>query len=112
MMLKLHGQLVNEEIRQQLRRQLGPKAIEAMGSLLSGDRVDVWRDRKTGVIHTATVYDPEVRLQGVEQFRKAVSLEEKPAVPQTVVNVQQNNETSISSAGYDFESRLRSIRAK
>ena len=46
-------------------------------------------------------------MLGIEQYRKTVSLEEKPMqAPTTVVNVQQNNRPLAP----DFEERMRRIR--
>lgn len=111
--LKLKAQLDNEELRDKIRSRLGDKLLQAIESMLEGQQVIVSKDKETGAILTETITNPKIQAVGVEQFRKAVSLEEKPAPPQTIVNVQQNNSTpSASSEGLDFESRLRAIRQK
>ena len=53
------------------------------------------------------IEDPKALMLGIEQYRKTVSLEEKPTqAPTTVVNVQQNNRPMAP----DFEERIRRIR--
>ena len=48
-------------------------------------------------------------LQAVKEFAKLVSLEQKPAVAGTVVNVNQTT-NAIVGQGEDFEERIRRLR--
>jgi hypothetical protein len=105
---KLKGALKNEEIREEVRDKLGVKFLASLEKLLDGTRVVVQRNKDTGQITMHEIADPEIMAQGVEQFRKVTSLEEKPAA-QTVVNVQQNN-TQLSGERIDFESLLARVK--
>lgn len=61
---------------------------------------------------TVHVDDPRSLALGIQQFRKTVSMEEKPAqVPTTIVNVQQNNASHSDRPG-SFEEMLDQIRAE
>jgi hypothetical protein len=77
--MKLESALENEEFRQRLRRELQHKVVKALAVLLEAKRVIASIDRDTGEITTRTVIDSKIMAFGVEQYRKATSLEEKPA---------------------------------
>ena len=89
--LQLEAVIDKEELRRLIRKRFAHKFIKALGILLSGEKTLVCRDRKTGKIRLHKFVDPKVLAVGVEQYRKTVNLEEKPApVAITFAHVHQN----------------------
>lgn len=101
--------LAREELREETIKRLGKKLIDSLEKLLDGKRMVVYKDKLTGEMKMEEIVDPEMIVMGIEKFCKVTSLEEKPAVQQTVVNVQQN---TIPGGGHrmDFEGMLAKIR--
>lgn len=102
----------NEKQRGRLRKQLATHFEAAMKALLEGKRVITSIDKATGAILTQEILDPEILASGVEQYRKSISLEEKP-VAQTQINIQQNNTLNNGDGGgrgFDYETTLSNIR--
>lgn len=111
---KLEGAIQNEKIRNAVRAKVAADMVSGIKTLLEGKRVAVETNHATGEVTLKEFLDPTVINMGIEQARKAISLEEKP-MPQTVVNVQQNTNT-INEAGGDaqfsFEQRLSKLRER
>jgi len=72
------------------------------------ERLDGELENK-GKYVTVTAVDYQMMLAGIKEFQKLVSLEQKPQVPTTVVNVNQTNNTQVNQ-GEDFEERMRRIK--
>jgi len=96
----------NNLLRRRAQRKLEDDYLSALEKLLQG-RKEVPFSVSGGDIVSRFIEDPKALMLGIEQYRKTVSLEEKPMqAPTTVVNVQQNNRPM----GPDFEERIRMIR--
>jgi len=96
----------NNLLRRRVQRKLENDYLSALEKLLQG-RKEVPFSVSGGDIVSRFIEDPKALMLGIEQYRKTVSLEEKPMqAPTTVVNVQQNNR----SMAPDFEERMRRIR--
>lgn len=106
---RLDGELANEKIRKLIRDKLHTKVLKALDHMVTGNKKFVFFDQAKGKIITATAKDWNMMLQAVKEFQKLVSLEQKPAVVGTVVNVNQTN-NSIVGQGEDFEERIRRLR--
>lgn len=103
-----------EELRQQMQQEFAEKYKKALSHLLEGKAVVIER-LADGTVNIKEYVDPKVLVAGMDQFRKSVSMDEKPAVPTTVVNVNQQNNTQTNTLvdkKYDFETMLETIRAK
>jgi len=96
----------NNRLRRRVQRKLENDYLSALKKLLQGQK-EVPFSVSGGEIVSRFIEDPKALMLGIEQYRKTVSLEEKPMqAPTTVVNVQQNNGTRAP----DFEERMRRIR--
>jgi len=96
----------NNRLRRRAQRQLENDFISALKKLLQGQK-EVPFSVAGGDIVSRFIEDPKALMLGIEQYRKTVSLEEKPTqAPTTVVNVQQNNRPMAP----DFEERIRRLR--
>ncbi len=96
----------NNRLRRRVQRELEDDFLSALKRLLQGQK-EVPFSVAGGDIVSRFIEDPKALMLGIEQYRKTVSLEEKPMqAPTTVVNVQQNNR----SMAPDFEERMRRIR--
>ncbi len=96
----------NNRLRRRAQRQLENDFLSALKKLLQGQK-EVPFSVSGGAVVSKFIEDPKALMLGIEQYRKTVSLEEKPMqAPTTVVNVQQNNGTRAP----DFEERMRRIR--
>ena len=96
----------NNRLRRRAQRELENDFLSALKRLLQGQK-EVPFSVAGGDIVSRFIEDPKALMLGIEQYRKTVSLEEKPMqAPTTVVNVQQNNR----SMAPDFEERMRRIR--
>ncbi len=107
---RLDGELANEKIRKLIRDKLHTKVLKALDHMVTGNKKFVFFDQAKGKIITATAKDWNMMLQAVKEFQKLVSLEQKPAVAGTVVNVNQTNNSAIVGQGEDFEERIRRLR--
>jgi len=106
---RLDGELENEKLRKLIRSKVYQKAIKAVETLVEGKRKFVSFDQAKGKYVTVTATDFQMMLAGLKEFQKIVSLEQKPQVPSTVVNVNQTNNTQVNQ-GEDFEERMRRIK--
>jgi len=96
----------NNRLRRRAQRELENDFLSALKRLLQGQK-EVPFSVSGGDIVSRFIEDPKALMLGIEQYRKTVSLEEKPMqAPTTVVNVQQNN----GPMAPDFEERIRKIR--
>jgi len=96
----------NNLLRRRVQRKLENDYLSALKRLLQGQK-EVPFSVSGGDIVSRFIEDPKALMLGIEQYRKTVSLEEKPMqAPTTVVNVQQNNRPVAP----DFEERIRMIR--
>jgi len=96
----------NNRLRRRVQRKLENDYLSALKKLLQGQK-EVPFSVSGGDIVSRFIEDPKALMLGIEQYRKTVSLEEKPMqAPTTVVNVQQNNRPMAP----DFEERMRRIR--
>jgi len=96
----------NIRLRRRVQRKLEDDYLSALKKLLQGQK-EVPFSVTGGDIVSRFIEDPKALMLGIEQYRKTVSLEEKPMqAPTTVVNVQQNNRPLAP----DFEERMRRIR--
>jgi hypothetical protein len=87
--LRYEASIHNEELRLRICRRLGNKMIEALRQLLTGERTLIERNRETGEVRFHKVVDPKILAMGLEQFRKVIGLEDKPApAAVTIVNAQ------------------------
>jgi len=106
---RLEGELENEKLRKLIRSKVASKVLKAVDTLVEGKRKYVSFDQQKGEYVTVTATDFQMMLAGLKEFQKLVSLEQKPQVPTTVVNVNQtNNNTAPESE--DFEERMRRIK--
>jgi len=113
--LRIQAQIDNERTRKKARTRLEGKFLSAMDHLLTGERTAIEVNKESGEVTLKTYTDPDVLAVGVEQYRKAVTLEEKPQpAPGMVLNLQNNtiNQGTPSSGGRTFEERLLLIRQK
>jgi hypothetical protein len=106
---RIVSSLAREELRGEAMERLGKKVIDSLKKLLDGKRIVVYKDKLTGAVRMEEVDDPKMIVMGIEKFCKVTSLEEKPAVQQTVVNVQQNT-IPVGGHRMDFEGMLAKIR--
>lgn len=106
---RLDGELANEKLRKAIRSKLHSKVLKALDHMVTGKKKFVFFDQSKGKIITATAHDWNMMLAAVKEFQKLVSLEQKPAVPSTVVNVNQTN-NNMAGQGEDFEERIRRLR--
>ena len=98
----------NNRLRRRAQRELEDAFLDALKKLLQGQK-EVPFSVAGGDIVSRFIEDPKALMLGIEQYRKTVSLEEKPTqAPTTVVNVQQNN--SDRPVAEDFEERIRRLR--
>jgi len=96
----------NNRLRRRVQRKLEDDYLYALKKLLQGQK-EVPFSVSGGDIVSRFIEDPKALMLGIEQYRKTVSLEEKPTqAPTTVVNVQQNNRPVAE----DFEERIRRLR--
>jgi len=96
----------NNRLRRRAQRQLENDFLSALKKLLKGQK-EVPFSVTGGNIVSRFIEDPKALMLGIEQYRKTVSLEEKPMQAHTtVVNVQQNNRPVAE----DFEERIRRLR--
>lgn len=108
---RLDGELSNEKLRAAIRSRVHNKVLKAIDTLVTGERKYVSFDQTKGKFVTVKATDFNMMLAGIREFQKLVSLEQKPAAPQTVVNVNQTN-VNNPSHGEDFEERMRRIKQK
>ncbi len=96
----------NNRLRRRVQRNLEDDFFSALERLLKGQK-EVPFSVTGGDVVSRFIEDPKALMLGIEQYRKTVSLEEKPMqAPTTVVNVQQNNRPLAP----DFEERIRRLR--
>jgi len=108
---RLDGELSNEKLRAAIRSRVHNKVLKAIDTLVTGERKYVSFDQTKGKFVTVKATDFNMMLAGIREFQKLVSLEQKPAAPQTVVNVNQTN-VNNPAHGEDFEERMRRIKQK
>jgi hypothetical protein len=106
---RLEGELENEKLRKLIRSKVHKKVLKAIETMVDGKRKYVSFDQAQGKYVTITAVDYQMMLAGLKEFQKLVSLEQKPQVPTTVVNVNQTNNTNVAQ-NEDFEERMRRIR--
>ena len=96
----------NNRLRRRVQRKLEDDFLSALKRLLQGQKEIPFSVTGGGIV-SRFIEDPKALMLGIEQYRKTVSLEEKPTqAPTTVVNVQQNNRPMAP----DFEERIRRLR--
>lgn len=110
--LKYQAAIANEEIRSDVRERVKNDIVTAIQGLLKGERTIAEVSRATGEVTLHTYIDPEMVALGIEAARKTISLEEKPSVGGTVVNIQQNNmgDGGGGGGGASYEERLERIK--
>ncbi len=106
---RLDGELENEKLRKLIRSKVHKKVLKSIDLMVEGKRKFVSFDQAKGKYITVTAVDYQMMLAGIKEFQKLVSLEQKPQVPTTVVNVNQTNNTSVAQSE-DFEERMRRIK--
>lgn len=106
---RIEGELSNEKLRKEIRSRVHKKVLKSIDHLIEGKRKYVFFDQAAGKVVTVNAHDWNMMLAGIKEFSKLVSLEQKPAVPSTVVNVNQTNNNTIGQ-GDDFEERMRKIK--
>ena len=106
---RLEGELENEKLRKLIRTKVHKKVLKAIEIMVDGKRKYVSFDQSKGAYVTITAVDYQMMLAGLKEFQKITSLEQKPQVPTTVVNVNQTNNTNVAQ-NEDFEERMRRIR--
>jgi len=106
---RLEGELENEKLRKLIRTKVHKKVLKAIEIMVDGKRKYVSFDQSKGAYVTITAVDYQMMLAGLKEFQKITSLEQKPQVPTTVVNVNQSNTTNVAQ-NEDFEERMRRIR--
>lgn len=106
---RLEGELENEKLRKMIRTKVHKKVLKAIEIMVDGKRKFVSFDQAKGAYVTITAVDYQMMLAGLKEFQKITSLEQKPQVPTTVVNVNQTNNTQVNQ-GEDFEERMRRIK--
>ncbi len=107
------GALKNEQFRETLRERFEPTVIEAFEKLLKGKSVAVEVDKASGAVTFREYDDAKLLLDGVNLYRKTVSLEEKPQATTLIQNnIQQNNTQNVAPGPeiFDFENTLTKIR--
>lgn len=113
--LKYTSAIEGERIRTETRIRVAPQIIDGLELLLKGKRKHVSVRKSTGEFIFVEVDDPEMISMGIEHARKILSLDERPAQNQTVVNIQ-NNQQNITegnqggSTGLSYEERLKRIQ--
>jgi hypothetical protein len=105
---RLDGELENEKLRKLIRSKVHKKVLKSIDLMVEGKRKFVSFDQTKGKYVTVTAVDYQMMLAGIKEFQKLVSLEQKPAVPTTVVNVNQTNNNNQGRTE-DFEERIRRI---
>jgi hypothetical protein len=105
---RLEGELSNEKLRTAIRARVHKKVLKSIDMMVEGKRKFVSFDQTKGKYVTVTAVDYQMMLAGIKEFQKLVSLEQKPAVPTTVVNVNQTNNNNQGRTE-DFEERIRRI---
>lgn len=106
---RLDGELENEKLRKLIRSKVHKKVLKSIDLMVEGKRKFVSFDQAKGKYVTVTAVDYQMMLAGIKEFQKLVSLEQKPQVAATVVNVNQTNNTQVNQ-GEDFEERMRRIK--
>ena len=94
--LRYRAELINEQAKSEIRMESIPEGKKAVKSLLEGKRTVVECNKITGEVVLHEIRDPDVQVQGLEQLRKMIDFDKKPT-PQTVVNIQQNNQNNSDS---------------
>lgn len=105
---RLEGELSNEKLRTAIRARVHKKVLKSIETMVDGKRKFVSFDQTKGKYVTITAVDYQMMLAGIREFQKLVSLEQKPSVPHTIVNVNQTNVTTGRTE--DFEERIRRIK--
>ncbi len=105
---RLEGELSNEKLRTAIRARVHTKVLKSIDKMVEGKRKFVSFDQTKGKYVTVTATDWQMMLAGIKEFSKLVSLEQKPSVPTTVVNVNQTNNNNQGRTE-DFEERMRRI---
>lgn len=108
------GALKNELFRQSLREDFEPEVKLAIGKLLKAKNTAVEVNKETGAVTLREYDDLKIMIEGVNIYRKTVSLEEKPQTTTLIQNnIQQNNTQNNVATGagvFDFETELAQIR--
>jgi len=100
----------NNQLRRRVQRKLANDYLAALKKLLQGQK-EVPFSVAGGEIVSRFIEDPKALMLGIEQYRKTVSLEEKPAPSHTtqILNVQQNNSSRPPDR---MEERIAGIRKR
>lgn len=106
---RLDGELENEKLRKLIRSKVHKKVLKAIDKMVEGKRKFVSFDQQKGKYVTVEATDFQMMLAGIKEFQKLVSLEQKPAAPATIVNVNQTNNNNAPESE-DFEERMRRIK--
>ncbi len=82
----------NNRLRRRVQRELEDAFLSALKRLLQGQK-EVPFSVAGGDVVSRFIEDPKALMLGIEQYRKTVSLEEKPAPSHStqILNVQQNS---------------------
>ena len=100
----------NNRLRRRVQRELEDAFLSALKRLLQGQK-EVPFSVSGGDIVSRFIEDPKALMLGIEQYRKTVSWEEKPAPSHStqILNVQQNNS---SRPPEKMEERIARIRKR
>jgi len=103
----------NNRLRRRVQRELEDAFLSALKRLLQGQK-EVPFSVAGGDVVSRFIEDPKALMLGIEQYRKTVSLEEKPAPSHTtqILNVQQNNSLERATGNSHTNSHTTESRRK
>ncbi len=97
----------NNRLRRRVQRELEDAFLSALKRLLQGQK-EVPFSVAGGDIVSRFIEDPKALMLGIEQYRKTVSLEEKPAPSHTTqIHVQQTNSSRPPDKMEEIIARIR-----
>jgi len=98
----------NNRLRRRVQRKLEDDYLSALKRLLQGQK-EVPFSVAGGDVVSRFIEDPKALMLGIEQYRKTVSLEEKPAPSHStqILNVQQNNSSRPPDKMEEHIARIR-----
>ena len=103
----------NNRLRRRVQRELEDAFLSALKRLLQGQK-EVPFSVAGGDVVSRFIEDPKALMLGIEQYRKTVSLEEKPGPSHTtqILNVQQNNSLERATGNSHTNSHTTESRRK
>jgi hypothetical protein len=110
-LLRLQNELAKAQIQRRVHDEVGDDIIGGIKTLCKGNKeVAVYDEKTRRFVKTTIKNDTKTIVAGIEQARKVGSIDERPSPAQTLINVQQQVNTSTDISGTDFEGRLSKIR--